>query len=290
MLWLKFFTIAKSTKKSGWSEDMYVEHANVLYKDNTLQKFDLEHCVPELMNLPKFNIIKTTTDDSGSKINNIGSLDQARPIGQKKAKLLKKFNEKNNAVNKIITTPNNLKIIDNINTILMPNQNDDLDGNIININNDFNDNDDKTDLKRMCDANEKIAHTFQMQINHKKLIEVAKLYISIGKVAEAEKIMLDLVNEKTVETKINNDTNNETNNKNATIEINDEEVSHSSSDKKMSAEEKKCNDDENKVDNDDEDDQDDDKQNDDTYNEIIRAIENSTDDIMKPVVDEEKYY
>jgi hypothetical protein len=113
--WNGYYKKAKSPLKSGWTEDMYREHACQLYNIAEGKPFKLEHCVDTLFQLPKFmpvlgdngwsdeiddSVVDTSQggeeDEESSKkpparVNNIGSAmgdNMSRPMGAKKAKLI----------------------------------------------------------------------------------------------------------------------------------------------------------------------------------------------------------
>jgi hypothetical protein len=115
--WNGYYKKAKSPLKSGWTEDMYRDHASELYSIAEGKPFKLAHCVETLFQLPKFmpvlgdngwsdEIVEddipsasqggsvAEEEDSSSKkpparVNNIGSAmgdSMSRPMGAKKAK------------------------------------------------------------------------------------------------------------------------------------------------------------------------------------------------------------
>jgi hypothetical protein len=115
--WNGYYKKAKTPLKSGWTEDMYREHASELYKIAEGKPFKLEHCVDTLFQLPKFmpvlsdngwsdEIVEddvpsasqggSVADEDSSKKpaardNTIGSAmgdSMSRPMGAKKAKAI----------------------------------------------------------------------------------------------------------------------------------------------------------------------------------------------------------
>jgi hypothetical protein len=52
--WNGYYKKAKTPLKSGWTEDMYREHASELYSIAEGKPFKLAHCVDTLFKLPKF--------------------------------------------------------------------------------------------------------------------------------------------------------------------------------------------------------------------------------------------
>jgi hypothetical protein len=117
--WNGYYKKAKSPLKSGWTEDMYRDHASELYSIAEGKPFKLAHCVETLFQLPKFmpvlgdngwsdEIVEddipsasqggsvAEEEDSSSKkpparVNNIGSAmgdSMSRPMGAKKAKAI----------------------------------------------------------------------------------------------------------------------------------------------------------------------------------------------------------
>jgi hypothetical protein len=113
--WNGYYKKAKTPLKSGWTEDMYREHASELYSIAEGKPFKLAHCVDTLFKLPKFmpvlgdngwsdeiddSVVDTSQggeeDEESSKkpparVNNIGSAmgdNMSRPMGAKKAKAI----------------------------------------------------------------------------------------------------------------------------------------------------------------------------------------------------------
>jgi hypothetical protein len=113
--WNGYYKKAKTPLKSGWTEDMYREHASELYSIAEGKPFKLAHCVDTLFQLPKFmpvlgdngwsdeiddSVVDTSQggeeDEESSKkpparVNNIGSAmgdSMSRPMGAKKAKAI----------------------------------------------------------------------------------------------------------------------------------------------------------------------------------------------------------
>jgi hypothetical protein len=117
--WNGYYKKAKSPLKSGWTEDMYRDHASELYSIAEGKPNKLAHCVETLFQLPKFipvlgdngwsdEIVEddipsasqggsvAEEEDSSSKkppasVNNIGSAmgdSMSRPMGAKKAKAI----------------------------------------------------------------------------------------------------------------------------------------------------------------------------------------------------------
>lgn len=77
-----FYRVAKSKKHSGWSTDMFFEDTNKKYAARKNEDFNMIHCVPVLMELPKFNPIsseptanKSPDSSNNNKINMVGSID-----------------------------------------------------------------------------------------------------------------------------------------------------------------------------------------------------------------------
>jgi len=127
-LWNKYYRQLKGTQKSGWNEDKYIEEASSLYKDDTGETFRFAKCVPVLHKLPKYDPMvlppsAPAADDSPPYNNYTGSDEEGevvvrpeatsskkraalvnnrappqgsnmdRPMGMKKAKLLKKLED-----------------------------------------------------------------------------------------------------------------------------------------------------------------------------------------------------
>jgi hypothetical protein len=113
--WNGYYKKAKTPLKSGWTEDMYRDHASELYSIAEGKPFKLAHCVDTLFQLPKFmpvlgdngwsdeiddSVVDTSQggeeDEESSKkpparVNNIGSAmgdSMSRPMGAKKAKAI----------------------------------------------------------------------------------------------------------------------------------------------------------------------------------------------------------
>jgi hypothetical protein len=113
--WNGYYKKAKTPLKSGWTEDMYRDHASELYSIAEGKPFKLAHCVDTLFQLPKFmpvlgdngwsdeiedSVVDTSQggeeDEESSKkpparVNNIGSAmgdNMSRPMGAKKAKAI----------------------------------------------------------------------------------------------------------------------------------------------------------------------------------------------------------
>jgi hypothetical protein len=126
LLWNKHYKQLKGMNKSGWNEEKYVKEAGK-YKGETGELFRFKKCVPVLDKLPKFNPMvvagatssprnvhgddssaddydnteDVTNDRKKAKVNNDmprqGS-NMQRPMGMKKAKLMKKFEDLSVAV------------------------------------------------------------------------------------------------------------------------------------------------------------------------------------------------
>jgi hypothetical protein len=127
-LWNKHYKQLKGINKSGWNEDKYVEEASNLYKGETGEPFRFQKCVTAVLHkLPKFDPMVVVglsslprimhVDDSSADddedngdiaivrkkatVNNDvppqGS-NMQRPMGMKKAKLMKKFEDASVAV------------------------------------------------------------------------------------------------------------------------------------------------------------------------------------------------
>ena len=127
-LWNKHYRQLKGMQKSGWNEDKYIEEASALYKSDTGETFRFAKCVPVLHKLPKFDpMVLPPTKASSPQSANLDALhstgpddddeefipesalkkkaalvnnsappqgsNMERPIGMKKAKLIKKLED-----------------------------------------------------------------------------------------------------------------------------------------------------------------------------------------------------
>ena len=125
-LWNKYYRQLKGTQKSGWNEDKYIEEASSLYKDDTGDTFRFAKCVPVLHKLPKYDpmVLPSAPADNSPPYDNYTGSDvegevvirpeatsskkraalvnnrappqgsnMDRPMGMKKAKLLKKLED-----------------------------------------------------------------------------------------------------------------------------------------------------------------------------------------------------
>jgi ribosomal protein S8 len=93
----KFYKTLKNDNKSGWNEEMYMDEASKLYEEEEGRPFRFLSCVEALHKVPKFDpMVSDVVEQQSKRINNSHRPQGAsieRPIGSKKAKIVKYLQE-----------------------------------------------------------------------------------------------------------------------------------------------------------------------------------------------------